>query len=285
MSAVATQNDTETAIRMPGLAGKTAIISGAGGAIGGAIAEGLVRAGARVAIWDINGEGARARAESLKKVEGAEAIALTCDATDGDAVRAALRETQTVWERVDYLVNAAGGSHPATTTTADYRFFDFTRPDIDRVLALNYHASVLPCQALGKVFAQQGHGVIVNIASITGLSPMTRSMVYCNAKAATVSFTQWLAVHMAQEYSPSIRVNAIAPGVLLTTQNRFLLIDQATGKPTERCQKVLNHVPMRRLGLPEEMTGAALWLLSDAASFVTGAVIPVDGGHMAYSGV
>lgn len=272
-------------IVLPGLKGRTAVVTGAGGAIGGAIAEGLAHAGARVAVWDINREAATARAASIAETASAEAIAVECDATDEESIRRALEETSATWDSVDFLVNSAGGSHPSTTTSKDLQFFDIARADLDRVLALNYHTSVLPCQALGRLFAEQGRGVVLNIASIAGLGPLTHSVAYCNGKAATVSFTQWLAVHMAQEYSPAIRVNALAPGFCLTTQNRFLLVDEATGRPTLRCERALAQTPMRRLGRPEEMVGAALWLLSDAASFVTGVVVPVDGGFSAYSGV
>jgi len=273
------------AILLPGLSGRTAVITGGGGAFGGAIAEGLVRAGARVAVWDINRDATIARVESLKALGGADALAVQCDAADGDSIRRALDETLATWSSVDFLVNSAGGSHPSTTTSPKLKFFDIARADLDRVIALNYHTAVLPCQALGRIFAEQERGAIVNIASIAGLSPLTHSIAYCNAKAATVSFTQWLAVHMAQEYSPAIRVNGLAPGFVLTTQNRFLLLDKDTGEHTFRHKQALTQVPMRRLGRPEEMVGATLWLLSDAASFVTGAVVPVDGGYSAYSGV
>lgn len=273
------------AIVLPGLAGRTAIVTGAAGAIGGAIAHGLVRAGVRVAVWDIEHQAATTQVEALMAVRGAEALAISCDATNVDSIRHALDSTLAAWDGVDILVNVAGGSHPSTTTSEDLPFFDIARADLDRVLALNYHTAVIPSQAVGRVFAVQGHGVILNIASIAGLSPLTRAVAYSNGKAATVSFTRWLAVHMAQEYSPAIRVNALAPGFVLTGQNRFLLEEEATGQPTARCEQILHQVPMRRLGQPEEMVGAALWLVSDAASFVTGIVVPVDGGYLAFSGV
>jgi len=152
-------------------------------------------------------------------------------------------------------------------------------------VALNYLSAVLPSQAVAPGFARRGRGVILNIASIAGLKPLTRAVAYSNGKAALVSFTQWLAVHMAQEYSRDIRVNALAPGFVLTDQNRFLLIDETTGEPTERGRRIIASVPMARYATPGEMVGAALWLVSDAAAFVTGAVIPVDGGFSASSGV
>jgi NAD(P)-dependent dehydrogenase (short-subunit alcohol dehydrogenase family) len=270
----------------PGLAGRIAITTGGAGAIGGAIAEGLVRAGAHVAVWDVDGDGAGRRVKALEKTaEAGRGLAVQCDATDNKSINLAMHKTLSAFGSVDVLVNAAGGSHPSTTTSEELSFFDIVRADIDRVIALNYHTALLPAQSIGRIFAEQGHGVILNIASIAGLTPLTRAVAYSNGKAAVVSFTRWLAVYMAQEYSPAIRVNALAPGFVLTCQNRFLLRDSVTGKPTPRCKQILTHVPMRRLGRPEEMVGPALWLLSDAASFVTGVVIPIDGGYSAFSGV
>lgn len=146
-------------------------------------------------------------------------------------------------------------------------------------------SAVIPSQAVGRIFAGKKSGVILNISSIAGLQPLTCSIAYSNGKAATNNFTQWLSVHMAQNFSPGIRVNAIAPGFMLTEQNRFLLVDVKTGKLTERGKKIINFVPMGRLGDPKEIVGSALWLVSDHASFVTGAIIPVDGGFTAFSGV
>jgi NAD(P)-dependent dehydrogenase (short-subunit alcohol dehydrogenase family) len=153
------------------------------------------------------------------------------------------------------------------------------------VTALNYFSAVLPSQAVGKVLAGRGEGTIVNIGSVAGIRPLTRAITYCNAKAAVGSFTQWLAVHMAQQYSPRIRVNAIAPGFVLTDQNRFLLVDRSTGKLTARGETILSQVPINRFGEPEEIAALALWLASPLASFMTGAVIPLDGGFTAFSGV
>jgi len=153
------------------------------------------------------------------------------------------------------------------------------------VLSLNYLSAVIPSQVVGRIFAEKKSGVIINISSIAGILPLTRAISYSDGKAATNSFTRWLAVHMAQEYSPNIRVNAIAPGFMLTEQNRFLLVDEKTGEITERGQQILKNVPMGCYGNPHEVVGAALWLVSDMASFVTGAVIPIDGGYSAFSGV
>lgn len=266
------------------LENKVAVLTGAGGAIGGAIAAQLAAKGVRVAIWDISLDAAEARCTALQEA-GAQALACACDATDRSAVDAALAKTLDAFETVDILVNGAGGSRKQTTTAPDQPFFDLDQQAMESVVALNYFSAVLPSQAVGKVLADKGEGCIINIGSIAGGQPLTRAISYCNAKAAVASFTQWLAVHMAQEYSPRIRVNAIAPGFVLTEQNRFLLLDETTGELTERGRAIMDQVPMRRFGEPDEIAALALWLASSAASFLTGAVIPVDGGFTAYSGV
>jgi len=145
--------------------------------------------------------------------------------------------------------------------------------------------TILPSQVFGSLMAAQKHGVILNISSMNAFRPLTRIPAYSASKAGVSNFTQWLATYMAQEYSPNIRVNAIAPGFFLTEQNRFLMTDKDTGKPTERGLKVLNHIPMGRLGTPEDLSGTVLWLMSPASAYVTGIVVPVDGGFSAYSGV
>jgi NAD(P)-dependent dehydrogenase (short-subunit alcohol dehydrogenase family) len=186
---------------------------------------------------------------------------------------------------VDILINGAGGSRKQTTTSPELSFFDIDPADMESVMAINYISAVVPSQAIGRVFAEKQSGVILNISSVAGISPLTRAISYSNGKAATNSFTQWLAVHMAKEYSPNIRVNALAPGFVLTEQNRFLLIDEETGNITQRGKDILKNVPAGRYGKPDEMLGAALWLVSEQAGFVTGAIIQVDGGFTAYCGV
>ncbi len=263
---------------------KVAVLTGAGGAIGGAIAAGLAAEGARVAIWDISPTAGEARCTTLRN-GGGDALACLCDVTDRPAVDAALAATVERFGRVDILVNAAGGSRRETTTSPQLPFFDLDAQAMEAVMALNYFSAVLPAQAIGRLMAKQGEGAILNIGSIAGGQPLTRAISYSNAKAAIASFTQWLAVHMAQEYSPRIRVNAIAPGFVLTDQNRFLLVDEASGELTERGRTIINQVPMKRFGEPEEIAALALWLVSPMASFMTGAVIPLDGGFTAFSGV
>lgn len=263
---------------------RVAVLTGAGGAIGGAIAEALAAEGAGIAIWDISEEAGSRRASRLR-TNGAKAISCICDVTDRDAVESALAQTLRAFPTVDLLVNAAGGSRAQTTTSPDLAFFDIDQRDMEKVMALNYFSAVLPSQAVGRILAKKGEGSIVNIGSIAGGRPLTRSLTYSNAKAAIGSFTQWLAVHMAQEYSPRIRVNAVAPGFVLTDQNRFLLLDEQSGKLTARGETIISQVPMRRFGEPHEIATLALWLASPRASFLSGAVIPVDGGFTAFCGV
>ncbi len=263
---------------------KTAVITGAGGAICGHIAKALAKEGVKVAIWDISGDAAEKMRKEILSL-GGEAIAVQCDACDKENVSAALEETLSAFSTIDILINGAGGSRKETTTSDDLTFFDISPGHMEQVFALNYASAVIPSQAAGRVFAEKKSGVILNISSIAGILPLTRALSYSDGKAAVNSFTRWLAVHMAQEYSPDIRVNAIAPGFMLTNQNRFLLVDEQTGEMTPRGKQILKNVPMARYGEPEEIVGAALWLLSETASFVTGAVIPVDGGYSAFSGV
>jgi NAD(P)-dependent dehydrogenase (short-subunit alcohol dehydrogenase family) len=186
---------------------------------------------------------------------------------------------------VDILINGAGGNHPSATTKPDLPFFDLPLDALRHVGDLNLLGTILPCQVFGRGMAERGEGIILNISSMSALRPLTRIPAYSAAKAAVSNFTQWLAVHMAQNYSPKIRVNAIAPGFFLTEQNRFLLTDKDTGELTPRGQSILSHTPMNRFGDPEDLLGATMWLISPASAFVTGVVLPVDGGFSAFSGV
>jgi NAD(P)-dependent dehydrogenase (short-subunit alcohol dehydrogenase family) len=187
--------------------------------------------------------------------------------------------------QLDGLINAAGGNRPDATTAPDRSFFDLPEETLRFVFDLNLMGTIMPSQILGQLMAQRGEGVILNVSSMNAFRPLTRIAAYSAAKAGVSNFTQWLAVHMAQEYSPRIRVNAIAPGFFLTEQNRFLLTDQQTGELTARGETIIAHTPMARFGTPEDLLGAVLWLLSPAAAFVSGVVIPIDGGFSAYSGV
>jgi NAD(P)-dependent dehydrogenase (short-subunit alcohol dehydrogenase family) len=240
----------------------------------------LAESGAKVVVLDVRSDAA----ESLAAELGNGAIGLFCDVMERTSVEAAARAVMEMFGRVDILINGAGGNRPQATTGPQQPFFDLPVEALRWVLDLNLMGTVLPSQVFGKIMAQQGEGVIINISSMNAFRPLTRIPAYSAAKAAVSNFTQWLAVHMAQEYSPNIRVNAIAPGFFVGEQNRALLLNE-DGSLTPRGQQILAHTPMRRFGVPEDLLGALLWLVSPAASFVTGVVIPIDGGFSAFSGV
>ena len=212
-------------------------------------------------------------------------IAIACDVLDRAALERTLEQVTSTFGPVDIVINAAGGNHPHATTTAEQTFFDLDMQAVSSVFDLNFAGTFQCCQVFGRGMAARGQGSIINVTSMNALRPLTRIPAYSAAKAAVANFTQWLAVHMAQEYSPRIRVNALAPGFFLTEQNRFLMIDAESGDPTARGAAVLQHTPMGRLGEPDDLVGTLFWLLSPASAFVTGIVVPVDGGFSAFSGV
>lgn len=270
--------------RLYDFTGRTVVITGGAGALGGEIACALVGCRAKVAVLDRD----PALAEELVKRIGTTVgrfVVVYADVLDPATLTTARERILREFGRVDALVSAAGGNDPRATTSQAASFFDLPPEALRAVLDLNLLGTVLAAQVFGRTMAEQGAGVILNISSMNALRPLTRIPAYSAAKAAVTNFTQWLAVHMAQEYSPGIRVNALAPGFFMTRQNRFLLTDAATGDLTPRGRKIVEHTPMGRFGTPEDLLGAALWLLSPASAFVTGAVIPVDGGFSAFSGV
>jgi len=264
--------------------GKSIIITGGAGILGGEIACALVGCGANVTIMDREPSLADRLMERFETLCG-RAIIVYGDVLKRDTLQQAAKQVLQSFGRIDCLVNAAGGNHPRATTTHDYLFFNLDEEALLFVFDLNLLGTILPSQMFGKYMAEQNEGNILNISSMNAFRPLTKVPAYSAAKAGVSNFTQWLAVHMAQEYSPNIRVNAIAPGFFLTQQNRFLLTDKETGELTERGKKIIEHTPMGRLGDPEDLLGAALWLLSPASSFVTGTVVPIDGGFSAFSGV
>ncbi len=263
--------------------GRTAVVTGGAGVLCSCLVHALSAAGARVAVLDLAGEAAEALAGELRK-EGREAVGITCSVLERDSLESAAREVTAVFGKVDILVNGAGGNQPAATTGNGRTFFDLPAEALRGVFDLNLMGAILPSQVFGSRMAQQRSGAILNISSMNSFRPLTRIAAYSAAKAGVSNFTQWLAVHMAQEYSPEIRVNAIAPGFFVGQQNRKLLLNE-DGTLTPRGQTILSHTPMNRFGVPEDLVGAALWLLSPASAFVTGIVIPVDGGFSAFSGV
>jgi NAD(P)-dependent dehydrogenase (short-subunit alcohol dehydrogenase family) len=266
------------------LPGKVATVTGGGGVLCRAMCHALARAGAKVAVLDLLEPAARKVAEEITAA-GGEAMAGPVDVLDKASVQAAGEAVRARFGRVDILINGAGGNKPQATTSPELSFFDLPPEAIRWVFDLNFLGTLLPCQVFGKVMAEQGEGAILNIASINAFRPLTRIPAYSAAKGAVSNFTQWLAVHLSQNYSPRIRVNAIAPGFFLTEQNRFLLTDKETGGLTPRGQSIIAHTPMGRFGEPEELISTVLWLLSPGASFVHGIVVLVDGGFNAYSGV
>jgi len=266
--------------------GRTVVITGGAGILGGEMACALVGCGAQVAILDRDPVLAERVIQRLPQAPGVgRASIVYADVLQPETLAQAADTIGQTLGPVDALINAAGGNRPEATTTAERSFFDLPPEALRAVTDLNLLGTILPSQAFGRQMAERGEGVILNVTSMSAYRPLTRIAGYSAAKAAVSNFTQWLAVHMAQTYSPRIRVNALAPGFFMTEQNRFLLTNAATGELTPRGQSILAHTPMGRFGAPEDLLGAMLWLLSPASAFVTGIVVPIDGGFSAFSGV
>ncbi len=269
--------------RLFSLKGKTAVITGGGGILGSEIARAMGRAGAAIVICDL--KNAEETAAALSK-EGIEAKGMFIDVLKKEVIVETSDRIRKESGKVDILVNAAGGNMKEATTSAELPFFDLPLNAMEKVIALNlFGGAILPSQVLGKEMVKNPEGgSIINISSMNAFRPLTRIPGYSAAKAAVSNFTQWLAVHLAQEYNRKIRVNAIAPGFFLTMQNRYLLLD---GKEqlTPRGTTIINHTPMGRFGEQADLAGICIYLASDASLFVTGTVIPVDGGFSAFSGV
>jgi len=263
--------------------GKVAVITGGGGVLCSAVAEALAERGASIAILDLNEEAAREGSSRIES-KGGRALAVMVNVTDRVSVKAACEKVLEAFETVDILINGAGGNSREATTGPNLSFFDIPQEAFDYVIRLNLLGTVIPCQVFGKVMAEKGSGVILNFSSMNAFRPLTNIPAYSAAKAAVSNFTQWLAVHMSQNYSKKIRVNAVAPGFFLTKQNRFLLLDDA-GELTPRGKAIIDHTPMGRFGEPQDLIGTVLWLLSDEAKLVHGIIVPIDGGFSAYSGV
>jgi NAD(P)-dependent dehydrogenase (short-subunit alcohol dehydrogenase family) len=267
------------------LSGMVAAITGGAGVLCGEMSRALARLGVKVAVLDILEDEAKKIANEIVGAHG-EAIALQCNVLDKTSLEVARDKVLARFSRVDILINGAGGNKKEASTSPDLSFFDLPSDAIRWVFDLNLLGTLIPSQVFGKSMVEQGSGSILNISSMNAYRPLTRTPAYASAKAAVSNFTQWLAVHMAQEYSSHIRVNAIAPGFFLTEQNRFLLTDEPTGDLTPRGRTIIEHTPMGRFGSPKDLIGTVVWLLSPvAASFVTGIVVPVDGGFSAFSGV
>jgi NAD(P)-dependent dehydrogenase (short-subunit alcohol dehydrogenase family) len=260
------------------------VLTGGGGVLCGTMSKGLAKAGAKIVVLDLFLEAAQRVADEIV-AEGGQAIALQADVLSKESLQQAADAVLAHWGRVDALINGAGGNKKQATTAPDLSFFDLPQDAFQAVFNLNFVGTLLPTQVFGKIMAERGEGVILNIASVNAFRALTKIPAYSAAKAAVKNFTEWLAVHISQECSPRIRVNAIAPGFYITNQNRFLLIDEQSGEPTARGKQVLDHTPMRRFGDPAELMATVMWLLSPGASFVHGVTVPIDGGFCAYSGV
>jgi NAD(P)-dependent dehydrogenase (short-subunit alcohol dehydrogenase family) len=272
--------DLQTLFNMRGL---TAVITGGSGQLGRTMAHALAEADVQVAVVSLHAETSGTVAEAIQ-ASGGQALGIACDVLDRVALERTLEQVTSTFGPVDMLINAAGGNDPQATT-ADQTFFDLDMRAVSSVFSLNFVGTFQCCQVFGRGMAARSQGCIVNVTSMSALRPLTRVPVYSAAKAAVANFTQWLAVYMAQEYSPRIRVNALAPGFFLTEQNRFLLTDPQSGEMTPRGQAILKHTPAGRLGTPEDLLGTLFWLVSPASAFITGIVVPIDGGFSSFSGV
>ncbi|MCO6452307.1 MAG: SDR family oxidoreductase [Caldilineales bacterium] len=266
------------------LQGKVVAATGGGGVLVGELSRGLAAAGAKIAVLDIDENAAKRVAEEINAAGGI-AMGFKVDVLNKESVAAGLQNILDRFGTVDILINGAGGNKKQATTSPDLSFFDLPQDAFQWVFDLNFIGTLLPSQVFGKFMAQRQQGSILNISSMNSYRPLTRIPAYSAAKAAVSNFTQWLAVHIAQEYSPNIRVNALAPGFYLTEQNRFLLTEASSGELTPRGQTIIDHTPMGRFGDASDLVGTTIWLLSPASSFVTGIVVPIDGGFSAFGGV
>jgi NAD(P)-dependent dehydrogenase (short-subunit alcohol dehydrogenase family) len=264
------------------LRGRVAVVTGGYGVLGGSMADGLAAAGVKVAVLGRSREAAEAKAAALRD-GGAEAMALVADVLDECQMRAARDRLLSAWERVDMLINSAGGHVPEARTDHGPAFA-MPLPAFDEVVRLNLHGTVYPTLLFGEAMARQKKGAVVNVSSMAATQAVSGVLGYSVAKAAIENFTRWMAVDLARRCGEGLRVNAIAPGFFVAKQNRGVLL-HPDGSLTDRARTILARTPMGRFGDPTDLQGPVLWLCSDAAAFVTGAVIPVDGGFSADSGI
>jgi NAD(P)-dependent dehydrogenase (short-subunit alcohol dehydrogenase family) len=272
---------------------KVAVITGGAGIICSTLARSLAAHGVRTVILDLNKDAATEVARQIVNEYNIPSMGISASVLDKASLENALKEIHNNFGSIDILVNGAGGNSPAATTKVEKMtgrddenpeetFFGLQIEGFDRVFDLNFKGTLIPTMVFAPDLVRKKSGVIINISSMNSYRPLTKIAAYSAAKAAVNNFTQWLAVHFSKT---GVRVNAIAPGFLLTNQNRFLLIDEKTGDLTPRGKKIINGTPMERYCIPEELTGTLIYLVSDLSQFVTGVVIPVDGGFSAYSGV
>ncbi len=269
--------------RLYSLEGQVAVVTGGTGVLGGMMAHGLARAGAKVGVLGRRREQAEAVARAIE-AEGGAALPLVADVLERQQLQAARDMLVKQWGRLDILVNAAGGNRPGATLTPGQSFFELPVESMEQVITLNLHGTLLPSQVFGEAMARMERGCIVNISSMAAQRALTRVVGYGLAKAAVENATRWLAVELARSFGPRLRVNAIAPGFFVGDQNRALLLKE-DGTLTERGQTIIDHTPAGRFGAAEELISTLVWLCGPGASFVNGVVAPVDGGFSAFSGV
>ncbi|MEL0457360.1 SDR family oxidoreductase [Flavobacteriaceae bacterium SZ-1-7] len=262
---------------------KVAVVTGGGGVLGGSIAKSLVEIGVKVAILDIREENVKARVEELEGL-GGDVLGFVSSVLDVAELKSTRDDLLQKWGKVDILINAAGGNLPGATLTEEQTVFDMKIEDFEKVNSLNMNGTVYPSLVFGEAMAEKGEGSIITISSMATYSAITRVLGYSTAKTAINIFTQWMAMEMATKFSEKIRVNSIAPGFFIGDQNRKVLINP-DGSYTERSKKVLARTPMGRFGDIKELNGAVKFLCSDEASFITGVILPIDGGFSSFSGV
>jgi NAD(P)-dependent dehydrogenase (short-subunit alcohol dehydrogenase family) len=266
------------------ISGNVIALTGAGGVLCAAMAHALGLQGAKIVLLDIGEQALKNVSEELTEA-GIDHISQICNVLDKSSIEAAANAAIAHYGKVDVLINGAGGNKPGATTGPNQSFFDLPEDAVNWVMNLNFMGTFLPSQVFGRHFAERGEGNIINISSMNAFTPLTKIPAYSAGKAAVSNFTQWLAVHMSQNYSTKIRVNAIAPGFLLTNQNRFLLTNETDGSLTPRGNTIIDHTPMGRFGNPEDLISTIQWLVAPASSFVHGIIVPVDGGFSSFSGV
>ena len=275
------------------LNGKVCVITGGAGVIGSAMVKAMASVGVKIAIADINKDIAEKVAAEISKEFNSEVIGVEANVLDKESLIKAKKIINEKLGDIDLLINGAGGNHPTATTKVEQMdensldhledtFYGLEMDGFDKVFALNFKGTLLPSMVFTTDMLKNKKGVVLNVSSMNSYKPLTKIPAYSAAKASVNNFTEWLAVHLAKV---GIRVNAVAPGFFITDQNRFLVLDQATGNFSARGQKIVNNTPMGKFGEPEDLQGTTLFLLSDVSSFVTGIVIPVDGGYSAFGGV
>ncbi len=270
-------------MNMYDIKGKIAIVTGGGGVLGGSISKSLIQAGAKVVVLDIRQENVDRKVDELIKM-GGEAIGFVSNVLDVEEMKITRDKITNSWGKIDILINAAGGNLPGATLREDQDVFDMKIEDFEKVTNLNLNGTVYPCLVFGEVMAKQGEGSIINVSSMATLSAITRVPGYSVAKSGIDIFTKWMAMELGTKFGEKVRVNAIAPGFFIGDQNRKVLINE-DGSYTERSKKVLARTPMKRFGDITELNGIVQFLCSGASSFITGTVIPVDGGFSSFSGV